>query len=275
MLDRLATSEGIMQVPDKDFDAVLTRLLDPWANERGLPVIASGMITSRNGWLETPYLPVPTGASQLAGALHQIRMANESSLYFVTGLTVDHNGVPDVMRGEETQIVGAVEAGLVNGTCVMPGTHSKWITVRDRCIFDFETAMTGEVFEALRRHTILGTLMKDGAFSDEGFRQGVAAGFDAGPKLLHSLFQVRALPLFGRIDEEKVTDYFSGMLIGAEVTGAMSNQTTKDPITILGRDDLAHRYAIALEMSGQTSVHVPEDIIAHGYLAIAVAARLL
>jgi len=221
------------------------------------------MITSRNGWVETP------------NNLHQLRIANGSLIHFITGVTVDHNGSPDVMRGEETQIIGAVKAGLVDGICVMPGTHSKWITVRDKSIVDFETAMTGEIYDVLRRHTILGTLMKDGVFSEEGFREGVTAGLNAGPKLLQSLFSVRTLPLFERIDESKVSDYLSGMLIGAEVSGALSNQKASNSITILGRDDLADRYTIALQMLGYKSVREHEDIVASGYFAIAVAARLI
>lgn len=275
VLDRLVVPEGIMQVPDKDFEGVFERLLDPWVKTHSVPLIASGMITSRNGWLETPYLPVPSGAEHLADALVPLLTAAGSVLHFVTGVTTSHEGAPDVMRGEETQIVGAVEAGFNEGICVMPGTHSKWVTVRGGCIEDFATFMSGEVFEALRAHTILGTLMSEGAFSEEGFREGVAAGLDAGPKLLHTLFHVRTMPLFGKITEDKVADYLSGMLIGAEIHGATSNQVIADPITIIGRDDLADRYAIALQVLGQQSRRAPDDIVARGHFAIATSAGLL
>ncbi len=275
VLDRLHSPDGIMQVTNADFDAVFMRLLDPWLDRKNLPVIASGMITSRNGWIETPYLPAPTGKDQLAGALEAVHTINGSVLHFVTGVMVDHSGAADVMRGEETQIVGAVESGLVDGICVMPGTHSKWVTVRDGQIEEFETVMSGEVFEALRSHTILGKLMIDSTFSEAGFREGVLAGLDAGLKLLQSLFRVRTLPLFGKINEEEVADYLSGMLIGAEINGAVSGQVIDDPITIIGRGDLTERYAIALEVSGQKISRVPEDIAARGYFAIAAAAGLM
>ena len=275
VVDHLSTSEGIMQVPDNDFEAVLSRLLSPWITKSRLPVIASGMITSRNGWIETPYLPLPTGAAQLAEALHKVPVASGELLHLVTGATIDHNDAPDVMRGEETQIAGAVEAGLIDGICVMPGTHSKWVTIHNGSIANFETFMSGEVFEALRSHTILGKLMTKSAFNEDGFREGVAAGLDAGTRLLHTLFHVRTLPLFEKIEEEKVEDYLSGMLIGAEIQGVISNRAIDDPITIIGRDDLADRYAIALEVSGKLCVRAPEDIAALGYFAIAKAAGLL
>jgi len=197
-------------------------------------------------------------------------------LHFVTGVTDQQEDVPDVMRGEETQIAGAVESGLVDGTCIMPGTHSKWVTIRYGRIIKFETVMTGEVFEALRNHTILGKLMTDNAFNEEGFRQGVAAGINAGPRLLQTLFSVRTLPLFERLEEEKVADYLSGMLIGAEIQGARSNYSIDSkPITIIGREDLANRYELALQVSGYKSTYAPENIVARGHFGIAKAAGLI
>lgn len=262
-------------MPDGDFEAVFERLLDPWITATRVPLIASGMITSRNGWLETPYLPVPSGSEQLSDALLSLRTAGGCLLHFVTGVTSTHNGAPDVMRGEETQIVGAVEAGLNEGIFVLPGTHSKWITVRSGRIVDFETFMSGEIYAALCAQTILGTLMNDSPFNDEGFREGVSIGLDAGPKLLHTLFHVRTMPLFGRISEDKVADYLSGILIGSEIHGATSNQVMDEPVTIIGRDDLSDRYAIALQVLGQHSVRAPDDIVARGHFAIASSAGLL
>ena len=275
VLDRLVAAEGIMQVPDGDFEAVFERLLAPWVTTHRVPLIASGMITSRNGWLETPYLPVPSGSEQLSDALLSLRTAGGCLLHFVTGVTSNHNGAPDVMRGEETQIAGAVEDGLDEGIFVLPGTHSKWITVCGGRIVEFETFMSGEIYAALCAHTILGTLMNDSPFNDQGFREGVAIGLDAGPKLLHTLFHVRTMPLFGRISEDKVADYLSGILIGSEIHGATSNQVMDEPVTIIGRDDLSDRYAIALQVLGQHSVRAPDDIVARGHFAIATSAGLL
>lgn len=287
LLDRLVASEGIMQVPNKDFKGVFKRFLDPWLSNYSVPVVASGMITSRNGWLETPYLPVPSGAEQLADALVQVQVqttvhesgplpkSGESVLHLITGLTTNPNDTPDVMRGEETQIVGAVEAGLRDGTFVMPGTHSKWVSVQGGRIEEFATYMSGEIYEVLCSHTILGTLMSDSAFSEDGFRQGVTAGLDAGPTLLHTLFSVRTLPLFGKIAEDKVADYLSGMLIGAELHGATLDRTINDPIIIVGRGDLADRYAIALQVLGVQSTRAPDNIVARGHFAIATSAGLI
>jgi len=273
VLDKLQAPAGIMQVKDNDFDGVLSRLLEPWP--KTIPLIASGMITSRNGWVETAYLPLPAGADQLADALEPRRMANGLQIHFVTGVTTKHKGAPDVIRGEETQIVGAVEAGLPDGLFVMPGTHSKWVTVRKGSIVDFSTYMSGEIFAALRHHTILGTLMKNSDFNEEGFIQGIKAGNDAGAQLLHSLFHVRTMPLFELISEEQVADYLSGMLIGAEINGANSASKQQASITIVGRDDLADRYAIGLHELGYQCQRAADDIVARGHFAITTAAGLL
>jgi len=281
VLDKLYAPEGIMQVQNHDFVSVLTRLLEPWLKKMSLPVIASGMITSRNGWVETPYLALPTSARQLADSLQAQRTPTGLQVHFVTGVNTNHGGAPDVMRGEETQIVGAVESGLTDGLFVMPGTHSKWVAVRGGCIEEFATYMSGEVFAALRGHTILGTLMKDTDFNLHGFELGVKAGFDAGAQLLHKLFHVRTLPLFDLISEDEVSDYLSGMLIGAEISGATDNNLLPDralgnaQVTIVGLDKLADRYAVALEALDRKVAFAGDDIAARGHFAIAKSAGLI
>lgn len=274
VLDHISKPLGIMQVKDGDFEGSFKDLVGPWQHAIGLPIIASGMITSRNGWVETPYVSVPSGVQQLADAVVTHKTSDGTTVTFVTGMTADHNGAPDVMRGEETQIIGASALGMSDGIFVMPGTHSKWITVRSDQIEDYSTYMTGEVFAALSKHTILATLMEDAPFQEDAFRKGCAAGLADGSKLLHDLFAVRTLPLFGKITGTMVKDYLSGLLIGAEVKGADVAQI-KGPVTIIGRDDLADRYEIALSIAGLKTNRAPDDIVARGHFMIAQAAGLL
>ncbi len=275
VLDSASAPQGIMQVEDRDFDAVFHRLAGPWLRGRDLPVIASGMIGSRNGWRETPYLSVPSGARELARNLVAHEASGGVGLWFVAGMTTERDGAPDVMRGEETQIVGAAGAGMGDGVCVAPGTHSKWIAVADGRIEDFATYMTGELFAALRTGTILGALMSDGPFSEAGFRMGAEAGLNGADDLPHRLFHVRTLPLFGRIGQDMAADYLSGMLIGAEVRAAAGRGVQGGEATIVGRGDLADRYALALELAGLKSRRAPEDAAARGHFLIAQAAGLL
>ncbi|MBO6552078.1 MAG: 2-dehydro-3-deoxygalactonokinase [Roseitalea sp.] len=275
VLDSVSSPEGIMHVPDGDFEAVFANLVGQWMTKARLPVLASGMITSRNGWVETPYETVPLGADDLARALVPHRTACGVELSFITGVTTEHESGPDVMRGEETQIIGASALGMSDGVFVMPGTHSKWIRVVDGRIEDYATYMTGEIFSALRGHTILGALIEDGPFSAEGFKQGVTAGLKERSSLLHDLFHVRTLPLMGKIAPTMVADYLSGLLIGAEISAGADRGNKDGRVTIIGRNDLADRYETALGIAGVDSRRAPDDIVAMGHFLIARSAGLL
>lgn len=274
VLDQFSKPQGIMNVADGDFESVFRDLIARWVMHAGLPVIASGMITSRNGWVETPYVQVPSGVRELADALVTHKTPEGVTVTFVTGMTTEHDGTPDVMRGEETQIIGASAHGMSDGVFVMPGTHSKWITVGEGQIEDYATFMTGEVFAALRNHTILGTLMSEGPFDESAFRKGCAIGLDASSRLLHDLFSVRTLQLFGKIASETAEDYLSGILIGAELKGIDLDRAGA-PVTIVGRSDLSDRYEIALDHAGFRARRAPDDIVARGHFLIARAAGLV
>lgn len=275
VLDKVSSPEGIMHVEGRNFEAVFEKLIGGWNGAGELPVLASGMITSRNGWVETPYEKVPLDAEGLARALVPHRTARGVDLRFITGVTTDHPAGPDVMRGEETQIIGASSLGMSDGTFVMPGTHSKWIRVSGGKIEDYATYMTGEIYAALKGHTILGTLMEDGPFDAEGFELGVNAGLENGSSLLHDLFHVRTLPLMGHIKGTQVADYMSGILIGAEIKAARDRDDAADLVTIVGRNDLTDRYTVALDLAGIESQGAPDDVVAMGHFLIAQSAGLL
>ena len=161
-----------------------------------------------------------------------------------------------------------------SGMYVMPGTHSKWLSVKDGGIEDYKTYMTGEIFGVIKAHTILGTLMAESEGSTEGFRLGALEGLNAGADLLHNLFHVRTMPLFGKISEDMTADYLSGMLIGAEIASGTSG-FDGDVVTIVARGDLVDRYEAALELAGMKSRRAPDDIVARGHYEIAKSAGLL
>jgi len=275
VIDGVFSPEGIMQVSGKTFEAVLDRLIGPWRRQSNVPLLASGMITSRNGWVETPYAAMPLGACDLARALVPYDIASGARIHFVTGALIEHAGGPDVMRGEETQIIGASALGLNDGTFVMPGTHSKWVQVADGKIVDFSTYMTGEIFAALKGHTILGTLMEGNEFNEQAFEMGVAAGLDTKANLLHNLFHVRTLPLMDKIPKVATADYMSGMLVGTEIAAGTRDIEGIGIITIVGCNDLSDRYESALHTAGFECRRAPVDIVAKGHFVIARAAGLL
>lgn len=268
VLDTVGNGPGILaaaQLPG-GFRQALEDSIGGWLGTA--PVIASGMITSRNGWVETPYLPLPLDAGALARSL-----TLHEGIHFVTGAVSDPDGpAPDVMRGEETELVGHLAGGGGDGLFVLPGTHSKWAWARGGQLTAFRTVMTGEVFAALRDHTILGRLIQPGAGSDEAFRQGVQAGRQGGP-LLGRIFSARTLALMDRLAGDQIADYLSGLLIGDEVAQAARDDA--GPVTIIGRGDLAERYRMALDLTGIRATVAPPGMAQRGLWDIARIRGLL
>ena len=286
VLDAVRSDAGILGVPDGAFEAVFrreaARLL---AGIKDLPIIASGMITSRQGWIETPYVATPADAAAIARELVSHRASDNLALHFVPGLSrVGADGVPDVMRGEETQIIGQVAAARTagSGLLVLPGTHSKWAVTEAGRITWFATFMTGELFAVLRTHSILGRLMAEAEnFEEVAFRQGVdyaRAEADKAGGLLKRLFSARTLGLFDKLPPAELSDYLSGLLIGSEISEALAMvgpEMAAGGITVIGGEALAMRYRRALRNFEIETVAAANDVAARGLYRIARAAGLL
>jgi 2-dehydro-3-deoxygalactonokinase len=275
ILDRQAGPHGILSVAEGDFAGLLTGQIGDWLRASPVPVLMSGMIGSRQGWSEAPYVAAPAGLAELAAGLTDVPF-DAADVRIVPGVETATPSMRDAMRGEETQVLGALAAiGVETGRLLLPGTHSKWVDARDGRITGFSTYMTGEIYAAARAHTILGRLMAEGAASGTGFARGVQDGARAGGPgaLLNRLFGVRTAGLFGEIAGVDLPDYLSGLLIGAEIADA--GQGEQGPIHIIASDDLAERYRSAASQLGLEAAIVPADCIIHGYLAIARAAGLI
>ncbi|MCK6454734.1 MAG: 2-dehydro-3-deoxygalactonokinase [Alphaproteobacteria bacterium] len=274
--NRIERPLGILNVPQGDFARAFRDCVGPWlAAHPGLPALASGMIGSRQGWREAAYVACPAGIDALAGALLEVDAGAEFRI--VPGVSVvDGDGVPDVMRGEETQIFGLDAA---DGVAVLPGTHSKWVLVEGGRITRFATFMTGEAFAAMSGHTILGRLMTGTGHDEDGFARGVAhGGRDAAGRggLLHRLFGARTLGLFERVPGHALHSYLSGLLIGAEIAEARA-WLGRPPaeVAVIGAPALARSYAAALGAGGITARIAPADAAARGACAIARRAGLV
>ena len=209
VLDTRNAAAGVMAVPERRFAEALLGLCGDWlAAHRGCACIASGMIGSRQGWVEAPYLECPAGPTQAARQLTAVEFGDGHRLHIVPGLRcVGSDGQTDVMRGEETQLWGA---DLAAGTCcVLPGTHSKWAWLgADDRIDGFQTWMTGELYALLTQHGILGRLMQfGGAFAAPAFDDGVRLGLQHHAELLHTLFAARTAGLMGAAQRRRVARF--------------------------------------------------------------------
>ena len=245
VLEEKSAPLGILNVPNGDFAGVFEAQFSDWMKD-GTRCLISGMAGSRQGWAEAPYVACPAGPEDLARHLHWIE---RDRIALVPGLSDRQGDVPDVMRGEEVQIFGAMRlAGLADGLFVLPGTHSKWATIRDGKVMGFRTFMTGEVYGLFVQHSILARTLDAHAPLDEAaFRRGVAQSVD-GESLLHSAFGVRALALFDRLSPAQSASYLSGLLIGEEI----GRQALPTEVIVIGAPALVERYALALGERGAT-----------------------
>ena len=256
---------GITRVPDNDFASVyedIKKGLSPEISGFDPPTLMSGMIGSRQGWVEAPYLECPVTLDNLAGQL--IQVPGLSHINIVPGVHYQSpEGSHDVMRGEEVQISGALElaeSARNQGLLVcLPGTHSKWAVVEDNKLVGFSTAMTGEAFAALSDHTILAALFEDpedDTIMASGFAKGIDRSGEPGG-LLNHLFGVRANGLLGAVPNAKLRSYLSGILIGHEVRSALAQETNGTSIVIVGDDALAGLYQTALQSCGKQADIIP------------------
>jgi 2-dehydro-3-deoxygalactonokinase len=241
---------GILTVPLGQFETVFHELFGDWMQTLDALCLISGMAGSRQGWQEAPYCPCPAGFAELGQHLLWLQPGR---IALVPGLScwgADALNTPDVMRGEEVQIFGALQlSGRDSATLVLPGTHSKWVQVHSRRVAQFQTYMTGEVFALMSQQSILGkTLNLNGAFNEETFLQGVDQSQQAG-SVLHHLFAVRTLGLFERLSAAQLPSYLSGLLIGEELRTQTVNADS-DPVILIGSDTLTQRYSLALQHLG-------------------------
>jgi 2-dehydro-3-deoxygalactonokinase len=233
-----------------------------WRGAHGdLPAYMCGMVGSAFGWVEAPYLPCPTELDELAESPERIR----DGVYVVPGMSCTNPlGAPDVMRGEETQLLGALCMGTLSKTgrqlACMPGTHTKWVLLSSGVVQEFLTAPTGEIFGLLCEHSVL---VRDPAtpvtHSPRDFERGLAEAARHPGAFLHQIFQARSLRLDKQLAAEGAASWASGLLIGADVAGALSMFATHDggaPVLVIGAPTLTESYALALTRRGRLAIQV-------------------
>lgn len=245
-------ASGARSVRGAAFEEALLSVIGDWVREGATRVITCGMAGGREGWVEAPYTPCPCDMRALAGAVIRAP-AQFADVWIAPGAkSVRTDGRVEVMRGEETQILGGLEAEKAPALVIAPGTHSKWVQVEEGRLMGFRTYMTGELFALLKAHSILGRTMDVAAPHDpEAFDLGAHRALeDKG--LLNLIFSTRTEVLFEHISPAAAPSYLSGLLLGAEIAEAAECMAfSRDtPIFLIGDPELASRYARALAIAG-------------------------
>ena len=235
-------------MPNNRFADTLREEIGPWLAAGETHVLLSGMIGSRQGWKEAPYLPCPAGAPEIASALVAIEF-DWAQVKLVPGLSAtDEAGVAEVMRGEETQVLGVLDAMGGSGLACLPGTHSKWVRVEAGRIVRLHDAHDRGGVRRVARPYHPGTHDARWPLERCAVRSGRRARGDPGG-LLHHIFGARAEVLAGRLAETDAAAYLSGILIGHEVHAALAGQQGV-VVHVIGAPELTALYARAISACG-------------------------
>ncbi|MCD2324637.1 2-dehydro-3-deoxygalactonokinase [Sphingomonas sp. IC-56] len=237
--------KGVTAVTPGDFGGEAAGIRERFGD---LPMLLAGMVGSTVGWQVAPYVAAPAGVPEIAASLLWI----DDRTAIVPGISTLVTGRPDVMRGEEVQLLGAVAAGLVPADALLaqPGTHCKWVTMAAGRVADFTTAMTGELFALLKKHGLLASQLTGDVTPGVAFLQGVEEGRRR--DVAASLFGIRAAKMLGTRGDADAAAYASGLLIGADVAARLET-SGHDTVHILADPMLGGLYAAAIEAQGRTA----------------------
>lgn len=235
--------QGLLAI-DGNFEASLAALRRTMNVDAAVPAVLSGMVGSVAGWQEVPYLDTHVPLADLPA--YVIAVKGHPQCRIVPGIADRRDGV-DVMRGEETQLLGALAQGQGDGWVVLPGTHSKWVRLHDGKIAQLATYMTGELFSMLAARGTLSALMAQGGDEEAAFTAGLDEA-QLGKPLSHTLFGVRARVVTGEMQAGQASSWVSGLLIGSEFFAARAQ--AGNAISIIASASLSARYASAAEHFG-------------------------
>lgn len=291
LIETRQSAHGIQHLPlpgPSGFEQAFAMIAGDWVRQwPRLPVVASGMVGSAQGWREAPYVRCPATVKNLAEQNTTVASGLGQTILIAPGVLFDEPGeLPDVMRGEEIQIAGALLLNpqlSVRSCIVLPGTHSKWAQIEDGKIVRYSTYLTGELFAVLRTHSILGRLMpapSPGKPETDlaAFELGLATARASGPgDFSHQIFGTRTLALSGRLPQAALADYLSGLLIGHELVSGLAGagDLTTVPLVMIGEPSLCQRYVRCLQYMGHAVSAVLDNTAPVGLWNFAGAAGLL
>ena len=284
-IDKIDKEFGILKINHSQYLDVFEKELGSWIKQHGsIPIIAAGMIGSRHGWMETPYLNCPTGLEQLAQNLSYLKINSKLinsplSMAIVPGIQYFENGIPDVMRGEETQIAGLELSQQQVDLCILPGTHSKWVFTNKGKIESFTTFMTGEIFSIIQKNSILNRLMVGNSFNKDEFITGCNQSLNSSFGFLKEVFSARTMAIFDKVNPKGIHSYLSGIVIGNEIKDGLENyykntSFKENAIVLNGEYSLCSLYRLAFETAGVKVKLEEKNLVAKGLFQIAQKAFL-
>ncbi|WP_206860475.1 2-dehydro-3-deoxygalactonokinase [Lysobacter changpingensis] len=277
VLDSLEAPAGVASLQRDGMVGMADRVRARWPH--ATRVYAAGMIGSNVGWTDAGYADCPAGIERLCERLVPTRIG-ELALHIVPGLACvrERDGAPDVMRGEETELLGLHASGRLGDAplVALPGTHTKWVAIADGRVVEFMTAMSGEVYDRLTAAGLLASIVEGAGRDGHAFRDGVRTSASRTLGLGALLFGARARVIRGMLPKADASAYLRGLLIGSEIADALALFPRRDDVAIplVGSPAVCALYAAALEELGLTSRTVASaDAIARGFVEIDARVR--
>ena len=243
-LESRQSEAGITRLNGRSPAAVLAEITQNW-RDGATPVVMAGMVGSNVGWKIAPYLPLPAAFSDIGQQLTAVG----DNIWIIPGLCVSRDDNHNVMRGEETQLLGA-RVLAPSSVYVMPGTHCKWVLADRLQIHDFRTVLTGELHHLLLQNSLVGAGLPPQETSTDAFAAGLQRGIN-NPAVLPQLFEVRASHVLGVLPREQVSEFLSGLLIGAEVATLSDTFAGQQAISLVAGSSLTSRYQQAFAAIGR------------------------
>lgn len=274
VLTERRSDEGMMAAAKAGFAAVLQSHLAAIEAPNHLPILVCGMAGARTGWVEAGYVDTP---APLAALLKQaVRVPGEArDIRILPGIAQRDTKAPDVMRGEETQLLGALGLDAMGEALVcMPGTHSKWVRVKDGTVEHFSTFMTGELFSVVSRETILSLAVAGADDSEDvaSFKAAVKAGYEAPAFAANLLFGARSRQLLFGGTPAAARETLSGTLIGVELAAGLSGALPEAGIRLIASGRLAMLYRLAFDALSVAVNPIDADEAVRRGLSMAAAA---
>lgn len=264
------SKQGMSTLDRLGFEDVLENALSNVGVEQSLPVAICGMAGAAQGWKEAPYLELPARLDDIPGAAVRVP-TGKRDIRILPGLAQRDASQPDVMRGEETILLGARNAGLRSATVCMPGTHSKWVHIEQETVTSFTTVMTGELYALLAKQSTLAHAVTqvDAVDCDHPkFAESLKKVMRQPETVIRSLFPIRAAALLELESKDALAATLSGLLIGWEIAAMRDTLTGK--VTLVSDDALGDLYRKALSLAG-TDVEflISDDMVREGLFTAA------
>ncbi len=258
VLQKAQSADGMGTLEPAEFEPALLRLIDPWLTDARIDVLACGMVGARQGWVEALYVPTPC---KPADAPVTYARTHDPRLNMMIMPGISQANPPDVMRGEETQILGVLaENPDFDGVLCLPGTHTKWVHISAGEVVSFQTVMTGELFALLSKSSVLRHSVGGSDMDKTAFDTAISDTLSRPERLTQSLFSIRAGSLLKDQTDATGRGRLSGLLIGAELAATRPYWLGRE-VCIGGAPDLCALYARALKTQGLNVTQKPGDAL--------------